>query len=276
MDSSNTSFTMDNSNTSSNNNKMNTSPIDSNDILFDGSNEKQCKESFMKYYKLTEIQFNAVFHGILKKTYSRTIFITDGDNLYTQIGPNKKRIELLISPHLNAHINEIKKMDNPLHYLQRDRDNYEQFIADSMFTILSKLQDKADDQENQIGELKKDQQNENSENNIDIIDHKSKLVKLEKWCNEIAEDHNILYLIDMINKEYYYFSDNLTTEIHDPRMLKSDLNIFKRHFINGNKKCDLIYDESDFKIYILTDRGLKKQERENVYKCVVSGVYVEI
>ena len=94
---------------------MNTLPIDSNDILFDVSNEKQCKESFMKYYKLTEIQFDVVFHGILKNRYGTIIFITDGDNLYIQDGPNKKRIDSPRSHNLIGLIDEIKKMDNPLH-----------------------------------------------------------------------------------------------------------------------------------------------------------------
>jgi hypothetical protein len=118
-------------------------------------------------------------------------------------------------------------------------------------------------------------------NNI-LEEYNIKLELLTLWCYEIANDHHTLYLLDRINNCYHYYNEHHTDSQPQPLPETTNYHTFHTILVRKILKCDLIFEDENNKIYILTKDGLKRNKRREINSVIQTiietkeFIYIEI
>jgi hypothetical protein len=115
---------------------------------------------------------------------------------------------------------------------------------------------------------------------IDVLDpsldegYRTKLKTLVEWCKEMSKDHNHFYLIDRVAYGYeVYFDGDKKVPFHEFNNRTFD-NFEKLEFGSSPRgpRHDMIYDDTDFKIIVMTKEGVKRNKRIELNKAVQDSI----
>ena len=114
---------------------------------------------------------------------------------------------------------------------------------------------------------------------IDILDpsieegYSTKIKLLSEWCTEMSKDHNNFYLFDRIAYGYDVYSHGVKKIPFQEFGSHCTFDNFEKMVSNSRDAIhDMIYEDADFKIIVLTKEGIKRNKRIELNKAIQDSI----